>query len=211
MKRALLLGDSIRMGYCNYARMAFENVAEIVYPEDCCRFSAYTLRYLGAWKSETKCDQILDVVHWNAGLWDVLRLLDGNVQTSPDEYRKNIDRICKTLRMQYPNAKLIFATSTAVQEHLYGTLKRYNEDIRQYNQIAVDVVLRNGGEVNDLYTITDGLPGEYYSDATHFNTMNGTQLIADRVISVLQKALGISAKALDYQEIFRSQKKIIGI
>ena len=53
MKKVLLLGDSIRMGYCKYVKMAFDGSAEIVYPEDCCRFSAYTLRYLGTWKAET--------------------------------------------------------------------------------------------------------------------------------------------------------------
>lgn len=211
MKKALLLGDSIRMGYCKYVKMAFEGSAEIVYPEDCCRFSAYTLRYLGTWKVETGCDKDLNVVHWNAGLWDVLRLLDGEVQTSRDEYRSNIDRICKILRMQYPNAKLIFATSTAVQEHLYTGYKRYNKDIREYNQIATDVVLSNGGQINDLYSITEGIPGHYYSDPTHFNTMNGTQLVADQVISVLQEALDAPAKKLDYQSLFQTQKKIIGI
>lgn len=211
MKKALLLGDSIRMGYCKYVKMAFDGIADIVFPEDCCRFSAYTLRYLGTWKAETGCDKDLDVVHWNAGLWDVLRLLDGEVQTTPEEYKRNIDRICKVLKMQYPNAKQIFATSTAVQEHLYTGYKRYNEDIRTYNQIATEVVLSNGGQVNDLYAITDGISGDHYSDPTHFNTWKGTELVADKVISVLQDALEVTAKTLDYRDLFEAQKKIVGI
>ena len=211
MKKALLLGDSIRMGYCKYVKQAFLSSAEIVYPEDCCRFSAYTLRYLGTWKSETGCDSNLDVVHWNAGLWEVLRLLDGKVQTTPEEYRNNIDRICKILKIQYPQAKIIFATSTAVQEHLYTGYKRYNQDIRTYNQIAIDVVLSNDGEINDLYSVTEKISEDFYSDATHFNTMKGTQLITDQVISVLENALCVPAAKLDYPEIFRSQSKIIGI
>ena len=211
MKKALLLGDSICMGYCRYVRMAFEGSAEIVYPEDNCRFAAYTLRYLGTWKSETGCSKDLDIVHWNAGLWDVLRVLDGQVLTSQDEYRSNIDRICKVLKLLYPNAKMIFATSTAVQEEKYGVYKRFNHDIELYNDIAKDVVLANGGQINDLYTITQNIPEAYYSDETHFNTMKGTQLVADKVISVLQDAMGVPAKVLDYQALFEAQKKIIGI
>jgi len=211
MKKVLLLGDSIRMGYCKYVRMAFEDAAEIVFPEDCCRFAAYTLRYLTTWKSETGCDKDLDVVHWNAGLWDVLRLLDGKVQTEPEVYRSYIDRICNVLKIQYPNARMIFATSTAVQEHLYGALKRYNCDIRQYNDIASEVVLSHGGQINDLYAVTEGLPAEYYSDATHFNTMDGTRIVAGKVISTLEDALSIPARVLDYQAIFEKQTKIIGM
>jgi len=211
MKKVLLLGDSIRMGYCKYVKMAFDGAAEIVYPEDCCRFSAYMLRYLGTWKAETGCDETLDAVHWNAGLWDVLRLLDDEVQTTPEEYRRNIDRICKVLRMQYPNAKLIFATSTAVQEHLYTGYKRYNADIRTYNRIATEAVLSNGGLINDLYAVTEGIAEDHYSDPTHFNTMRGTKLIAEKVVSVLQDMLGVPAKALDYHALFEAQKKIVGI
>lgn len=34
MKKVLLIGDSIRMGYDTYTKMTFEDVAEVYYPEE---------------------------------------------------------------------------------------------------------------------------------------------------------------------------------
>lgn len=43
MKKVFLLGDSIRKGYDKYVERAFEGKASVYYPEDNCRFAAYTL------------------------------------------------------------------------------------------------------------------------------------------------------------------------
>ena len=39
MKKILLLGDSIRIGYGKYVSMAFEGQAQVYAPTDNCRFS----------------------------------------------------------------------------------------------------------------------------------------------------------------------------
>ena len=39
MKKIILLGDSIRMGYDKYTKMALEGVAEVFSPEENCRFT----------------------------------------------------------------------------------------------------------------------------------------------------------------------------
>ena len=46
MKKIILIGDSIRLGYDKYVKDALEGVAEVYYPNDSARFSEYTLRYL---------------------------------------------------------------------------------------------------------------------------------------------------------------------
>ena len=77
MKKILLIGDSIRQGYSHYVRLAFEGVAEIYEPQENCRFTTYILITLLDWINELKCGDGVDLIHWNAGLWDDLILSDG--------------------------------------------------------------------------------------------------------------------------------------
>ena len=72
MKKVVLLGDSIRMGYGSYVKKAFElaGTAQVFFPGENCRFSGYVLRNVGPWKAEMACGSDVDLVHWNAGLWD---------------------------------------------------------------------------------------------------------------------------------------------
>ena len=41
-KNVLLIGDSIRMGYCGYTKELLKDVANVYYPEDNCRFAPCT-------------------------------------------------------------------------------------------------------------------------------------------------------------------------
>ena len=74
MKKILLIGDSIRMGYDKYVKEALKDSAEVYYPEENCRFAEYVLRYAHEWKKKLGCPDDPDLVHWNAGLWDALEL-----------------------------------------------------------------------------------------------------------------------------------------
>ena len=75
MKKIVLIGDSIRKGYDRYTKMALEDVAEVYYPEENCRFAAYTLRHLPDWKDQFNSGDDVDCVHWNAGLWVVIQFI----------------------------------------------------------------------------------------------------------------------------------------
>ena len=123
MKKILILGDSIRQGYDKYVKMAFQDVAEVYYPSDNCRFSAYIVRHLIDWKKQLECGDDVDLVHWNAGLWDDLVMQDGDHHTPIEMYKYYIDRVCKIIKLLFPKAKMIFATSTPVQEELF--MKRF--------------------------------------------------------------------------------------
>ena len=211
MKKILLLGDSIRIGYDKYVKIAFEDIAQVDYPSENCRFSSYTLRRIYDYKNELECGDDVDLIHWNTGLWDSLRLLDGKTHTPIEYYKNNIERICTILKILYPDAKMIFATSTPVQEHLFGDLKRINSDIEAYNAAAVEIVTKHGGKINDLYSLMKNCPSEYYTDSTHFYTKDGTKLITGQVISYIENALGIKAKKPDYDALFDKEKDVIGI
>ena len=212
MKKVVLLGDSIRMGYEKYVKLAFEDRLQIYGPEDCCRFAAYLLRYVGTWKGEMGCGSDVDLVHWNCGLWDCLYLADGEKQTDLDTYGKYLARIHRTICKLYPQAKQSFALSTAVQEHLFtGVFKRFNADIEAYNAVAVETLAPLGVDFDDLYAVTRSLDPACWSDSTHFNTALGTQAVAGAVVEHLEKQLGVPSAGLDYQAAFVAQKKIIGI
>ena len=211
MKKVLLVGDSIRQGYEKYVTMAFEDSAQVFAPKDCGRFAAYVLRYIGIWKAQLKCGEV-DLIHWNAGLWDCLRMGDGLCHTELPIYESYLNRVCDAIERLFPNAQQIFATSTAVQEEKFtGILKRYNADIEAFNETAIKVVTARGAKINDLYAVTKGAPTEVYSDSTHFNTAAGTQLVTEPVIACIERALDIKAKKLDYDALFTKQSDIVGI
>lgn len=211
MKKILLIGDSIRLGYDKYVKMAFEDVAEVYYPEENSRFVMYVFRRLHEWKSELKCGDDIDVVHWNAGLWDDLILRDGKHLTPIEIYKEYVDRTCRMIKILFPKAKMIFATSTPVQEELFGIEKRFNKDTEEYNRVAVEVVKEYGGEVNDLYSLAKAAPVDYHSDLTHYYTKEGTRLLTNQVVKCLEDALGIKAKELDYDALFADTENILGI
>ena len=114
MKKIVLIGDSIRMGYDKYVKDALSGIAEVFYPSENCRFAEYVLRNVHEWKNNGKWGDDVDLVHWNAGLWDVLELFGDEPLTSISYYGEAIARIDKRLRMLFPKAKLVFATSTNV-------------------------------------------------------------------------------------------------
>ena len=201
MKKILLLGDSIRLGYDRYVEMAFEGCAEVYYPKENCRYITNLIRGLPEWAKE--CGAEVDCVHWNAGLWDVRYLEDGERLTPIEAYGICIDRACRMIRAFFPKAKVVFATSTAVDEGAFGDfIKRYNADIEAYNAVAAEVVARHGFGVNDLYAVTRPLGAEYHSDATHYYTVGGTKLLTEAVVRVLEEQTGLCAKKLDYENVF---------
>lgn len=210
MKKILLLGDSIRVGYDKYIKEALSNVAEVYYPAENCRFTTYLMRALNGYRKNLGITE-LDLIHWNVGLWDNLVMQDGKNLVAIDAYADNIDRLCNIFKSVFPGAKMIFATSTPVQEELYGDFKRYNKDIEAYNAVAVDAVKRHGGMINDLYALMRDVPASYHSDATHFYTRAGTEIITNQVLGCIENALGIKGKALDFDKIFEEEKNIVGI
>lgn len=207
MKNVLLLGDSIRRGYDKSLEKTLEGKANVIFPEENCRFASYLLRYFHEYLKNVKGDDI-DVIHWNAGLWDCLRLFEEEPHTPIDMYAYYIERICIRIRKICPNAHVIFATSTKViPERMTVNFKRYNEDIEKYNEVAKNIVEKYGFEVNDLYALSVQLPEEAHSDAVHYYTPIGTEAFTNQVLSYVAPALGIVEK-LEYREDLYTDKPV---
>jgi len=202
MKKIILLGDSIRMGYDKFVRSSLEGSAEVFYPSDNCKFTLYLLRFLRDWTKDGTLPADADVVHWNAGLWDVVELYGDGPLVSPEVYAQSLERLHRHLKMHFPKAKLIFATSTSVEEEKYGPdFSRKNKSIEEYNVIARRVLEPLGEEIDDLYSVSRRATAECRSDMTHFNTDAGRLLMGGAVVECLCKACGISPDTVKHGEI----------
>ena len=213
MKKIILIGDSIRLGYCKYVREALSGEAEVLFPEENCRFTQHVFRFLGDWKRNGNWGDDADIVHWNVGLWDVLHLYGDGPFTPIDVYADYIKRIDRQMRIHFPRAKFIFATSTNVQQEKYGKdFKRFNSDIIAFNRAAIKALADTDTEINDLYAVTENIPDSCRSDLTHFNTPDGVRVVGGKVLDTLCAALGIDRDSLAGAEakVNEVDKKTLG-
>jgi len=200
MKKIVLIGDSIRMGYDKYVKAALDGVAEVYYRAENCKFSQYTLRYLHDWKRKGEWPDDVDLVHWNTGLWDVAELFGDEPLSSPEHYAEMLRRIDRRIRMLFPKAKVIFATCTAIREEGYKPpFYRHNATIERYNAVALETLKDTDTLINDLYAHTVNVPAECCSDKTHYNTPAGAAYMGGKVLSVICKALEISAAEVNVE------------
>ena len=188
-------------------KKTLEGKVNVIYPDENCRFASYVLREFHEYLKDVKGEDI-DVVHWNAGLWDCLRLFGEEPHTPIDVYAYYIDRICVRIKKICPNAKIIFATSTRViSEKMSKDFKRYNEEIEKYNEAAVNVVKKHGFKINDLYAVFASLPEEAHSDPVHYYTPMGTEAFTNQLLSCVLPELGID-EVLEYREEMYTDKSI---
>ncbi|MBQ8392903.1 MAG: SGNH/GDSL hydrolase family protein [Clostridia bacterium] len=206
MKKIVLIGDSIRMGYDKYIKDALSGSAEVFYPSENCRFAEYVLRYAHEWKASGEWGDDVDLVHWNAGLWDALELFGDAPLTSISYYGEAISRINKRLRMLFPKAKFVFATSTNVSEKMSNPdFTRHNATIEKYNTEALRALSGTDTVINDLYSLTSSVPDSYRSDWVHFYTPEGTELIGGKVLSVICEILDITPEQINIEK-FESER-----
>ena len=192
MKKIILIGDSIRMGYDAYVKEKLAGRAEVLYPAENCRFAQYTYRYLGEWQREGGWGNDADLVHWNAGLWDVIHLGDEAPLTSPEQYALTLGQIARRIRLLFPRAVSVFALSTPIVEEGYGPdFRRSNREIERYNGIAREVLTKEGTLIDDLYAVMKDVPESGRSDMTHFYTPEGTERIGNAVLRCVCPLLGI--------------------
>jgi lysophospholipase L1-like esterase len=190
MKNVILLGDSIRIGYCNYVKEELKDIAEVVFPDDNSRFTQYTFVNLFSWLALVDNPEDIDVIHWNNGLWDVVHFNGDDLPlNTTEEYANTLRRICRKMKEKAPNAKIIFATMTPINEDwIQGPNYRIQNEVIKYNGIASDVMKEQGIEVNDLFKLLDEQLESYFIDQCHLKP-EGYQLVARQVSSVIKKAL----------------------
>ena len=80
--KVLLIGDSIKIGYSPFVKEELKDTAQTVYLKENGRFSAFVLRMLYDCYHSPDIGTDVDLIYWNCGLWDVLRIMNrARIQT----------------------------------------------------------------------------------------------------------------------------------
>lgn len=179
MKKVALFGDSIRMNYAPEVIRLLGEDYEVISPAENGRFSTNLLRMVFDMENEIEgCD----VIHFNAGEWDVSNVVGDGLFTPLDFYVSTVVRIAKFLQTKAKT--VIFATSTPVTTHPQNR----NEDLIRYNAAVVPELKKLGVVINDLWTLTDAdRDGNIRSDDGIHLTEKGIALCADAVAGIIQK------------------------
>ena len=193
MKKVLLLGDSIRMGYDEYVKELLDGEFEVFYDnDDNGRFAAYTL-----WQANHFFKHFghFDIVHWNNGYWDMNIEAPMTTAMHPvDEYVYFLGRILAEIRRN--GAVPIFATSTPILSKeaaadivIEGT-KSFEYDnswVEKYNAAAVSFMQKEGVAVNDLYSLCLEDPHFYKCPDLLHLTEKGYRRCAEKVAEAVRE------------------------
>ncbi len=189
-KIVFLIGDSIRMGFLPYAQGILQKEALLVSPEENCRYTQYTYTSLSAWKSLVADPDAVSLIYWNNGHWDIAHWDgDGESLNSVEQYTSMLERICHRLRRYFPNAKIIFATTSPANPNgIMGVNPRNNAEISRYNQAAKHVMDTLGVQVDDVYAFLRNWDADQYADYVHL-TDDGFRILGEHVAEVIREAL----------------------
>lgn len=193
MKKVLLLGDSIRMGYQEYVKEALAGEYEVLCPEDNGRFAAYTL-----WQANQmfKWNPDIALVHFNNGYWDM------NVEAPMiepihpvEEYQSFLRRIVGLCRQC--GATVVFSTTVPILEAgaagdntgAEGTIHYSNQWVKEYNAAAVQVMEELDVPVNDLYGLCMEDPRRYKCEDLLHLSEQGSRRCAQQVAEYVRAYL----------------------
>ncbi len=191
MKKVLLLGDSIRMGYQQYVKEALTGEYEVRYPEDNGRFAAYTLWQVN---QELKWNPDIELVHFNNGYWDMNIESPMTEAIHPvEEYLSFLRRIVALCRQC--GAKVVFATTVPILEDgaagdntgVQGTINYSNAWVKTYNAAAVALMEELEVPVNDLYALCMKDDRRYKCEDLLHLTEEGSRCCAAQVAEYVRR------------------------
>ena len=194
LPKALLIGDSISLGYTPHVVAALKGKVEVKHHRGNAQHTGTGLKMLDHWIGATEWD----VIHFNWGLWDLCYRHPqskvqgrrdkerGTLTTSLEQYEKNLDQLAA--RLKKTDAKLIWAHTSTVPK---GEAGRKVGDDDKYNQAAVRVMKKHGIEINDLNALTDSFPAELFvrPGDVHFKT-EGSKKLGQAVAVKIMETLG---------------------
>lgn len=206
LPRVLLIGDSISMGYTLDVRQLLAGKANVHRPPTNCGSTEMGVAGLEKWLGTGDWD----VIHFNWGLWDINRRVNGQrdvagkVAATEAEYAERLEQLVQ--RLKQTNAQLIWASTTYVQ----GGLGRRTGDEVRYNEIAADIMKKHGVQVNDLHALSATFPRYGSAEAgqpemfrgvgnVHF-TDTGSRVLAEQVAATIQQVFKTEkSRAMKFQ------------
>jgi len=192
MRRVVLIGDSIRIGYQAAVERELTGLAEVWGPGENGGTSENVLAHLDEWVIARRPD----IVHLNCGLHD-LRIERGrNERAVPlPQYRVNLNTIFRRIRDE-SNPVIIWATTTPVNERWHRERKdfdRRESDVDAYNQAAGEVANRMDIPINDLYAVVmeHGRDAILSPDGVHYSEA-GYDLLGRAVAEAIRAQLELN-------------------
>ena len=191
MKKVLLLGDSIRMGYDDFVKEELKECEVIYDKDDNGRFSSYTI-----WMFNFLNNQYgpFDVVHFNNGYWDMHNEGPNKEREVPiEDYIHNFKRLITFIKST--GAIPIFATTTPIydtdkKEGEFEPIDYKNDWVIEYNEAALKLMKEENVIVNDLYSLLYDKEKRHYkcSDSLHLTT-EGYKKCALQVAKVIREVI----------------------
>ena len=200
MPNALIIGDSISIGYTLQVRELLKGKVNVYRPildgTDQPWNCGHTSSINGGLDRMLKGPK-WDVIHFNTGLHDLKRINRKPGERSDDptvptvipleNYRQGLEQI--VTRLKATGAKVIFATTTAYVDGVYPC--RIPEDAVKYNEVALEVMKKHGVMVNDLYSASLPKLNEWQQKKNvHFNEL-GKQKLAELVAESISSTCNV--------------------
>lgn len=168
MGSILVIGDSISMGYYSTVHEELSSY-EVIHNPCNGRNSRYGLAKLDEWLGARPSWQ---AITFNHGIWDTTHVDGYYWWLEPEEYRSNLTQIAMKIKAKTANP--VFVLSVEVPACLP---KHNNADIVRYNQIAIDVMAKQGIPILDLYSVSLPLASHHQGPCeVHFDNYGYNQL-----------------------------------
>ena len=189
MKKVVLIGDSIRMGYQETVCKELADIAEVSTEEENGGTSTNILKHLDEWIiSKTP-----DLIHINCGLHDLRKDFGTTAPRTPlTQYINNVHTILTRLQTE-TDATIIWVQTTPVNEELHHKNKgfdRFEADVDIYNAAAAEIANKLKISINDMFSVvqTIGRDNILFDDGVHF-TPEGYILMGKKVAECIRNSL----------------------
>ena len=193
LQSALIIGDSISIGYTPMVKQRLKDVAHVHRPNENCRDTKIGLKHLDEWLGKTQWD----VIHFNWGLHDLCYRhpdadnvghrdkINGVISVPLDDYTLHLENLVQQLLTT--GAVLIWANTTTVPT---GEVGRISGDEVRYNRAAKRIMDRYEITTNDLHTLTSTLDHSFFIGAGDVHYTNaGYNIIAAQVAEKIRHRL----------------------
>lgn len=193
LPNALLIGDSISIGYTQGVTHRLQDVCNVRRAPDNCGDTRRGLSDLDKWLGDTRWD----LIHFNLGLHDLCYRHPeataygnrdkerGTISVPLAEYEANLETIATRLEAAAPT--LIFASTTVVPE---GEAGRFVGDDIRYNDAAAQVMAKHKIPINDLHALSASFDPDMFTAPgdVHF-TDKGSARLAEQVATWINNHL----------------------
>jgi acyl-CoA thioesterase-1 len=158
LPRVMIIGDSISVGYTDEVRRLLAGKANVHRVVGNAGPSSSGVEKMKEWLAPT--NGAWDVIHFNFGLHD-LKLGSGGKDNQPyatsdghqvslEDYEKNLSQI--VAKFKTTGAALVWCSTTPVPTGKVDP-PRQRDDVMKYNEVASQVMIKNGVAIDDLFAI----------------------------------------------------------